>query len=91
MLKGQAGTQVKILTSRNGQAPELRTITREEIKIPDVPYKGFVDEANKVGYLKLNISALEEEISADDVARILQTEVAQNGIPLTGLLKFSLN
>ncbi len=54
MLKGQAGTQVKVLTSRNGAAPELRTITREEIKIPDVPYKGFVDESTKVGYLKLN-------------------------------------
>ena len=54
MLKGQAGTTVKVLTSRNNKAPELRTIVREEIKIPDVPYKGFVDEANKVGYLKLN-------------------------------------
>lgn len=54
MLKGQAGTQVKVLTSRNGGSPELRTITREEIKIPDVPYKGFVDDAKKVGYVKLN-------------------------------------
>ncbi len=54
MLKGQAGTQVKVLTSRNGGTPELRAITREEIKIPDVPYKGFVDDAGQVGYLKLN-------------------------------------
>lgn len=54
MLKGQAGTQVKVVTSRNGAAPETHTITREEIKIPDVPYKGFVDEPNKVGYVKLN-------------------------------------
>jgi len=30
----------------------------------------------------LALSALEEEISAEDVARILQTEVAQIGIPL---------
>lgn len=54
LLKGQAGTEVKVVTSRNGGAPETHTITREEIKIPDVPYKGFVDEAGKVGYLKLN-------------------------------------
>jgi len=54
LLKGQAGTQVKVLTSRNGGTPELRVITREEIKIPDVPYKGFVDEGKKVGYVKLN-------------------------------------
>lgn len=54
MLKGQAGTPVKVLVQRNGAAPELKTITREEIKIPDVPYKGLVDAAGKVGYLKLN-------------------------------------
>ncbi len=54
MLKGQAGTQVKVLISRNSGTPELKTITREEIKIPDVPYKGFVDDAKQVGYLKLN-------------------------------------
>ena len=30
----------------------------------------------------LALSALEEEISAEDVARILQTEVAQIGMPL---------
>lgn len=54
MLKGQAGTPVKILVQRNNASPELRSITREEIKIPDVPYKGMVDETGKVGYLKLN-------------------------------------
>ena len=53
LLKGQAGTQVKIVTRRAGVETE-HTLTRMEIKIPDVPYKGFVDEANKVGYVKLN-------------------------------------
>lgn len=53
LLKGQAGTQVKIITRRAG-AEQEHTLTRMEIKIPDVPYKGFVDEANKVGYVKLN-------------------------------------
>ncbi|MFZ1687953.1 MAG: S41 family peptidase [Flavobacteriales bacterium] len=53
LLKGQAGTQVKIVTRRAG-AEQEHTLTRMEIKIPDVPYKGFVDEANKVGYVKLN-------------------------------------
>lgn len=53
LLKGQAGTQVKIITRRAGVEKE-HTLTRMEIKIPDVPYKGFVDDANKVGYVKLN-------------------------------------
>jgi carboxyl-terminal processing protease len=54
MLKGQAGTQVKVVTSRNGAEPVTHMLTREEIKIPDVPYKGFIDAEHKVGYLKLN-------------------------------------
>ena len=54
LLKGQAGTTVKVVTSRNGAAPEVHDVVREEIKIPDVPYKGFVDAGKKVGYLRLN-------------------------------------
>ena len=54
LLKGQAGTKVKVLTSRDEQPPVDHVLTREEIKIPDVPYKGMIDPVNKVGYIKLN-------------------------------------
>ncbi|MEO8732820.1 MAG: S41 family peptidase [Flavobacteriales bacterium] len=54
LLKGQAGTKVEVITTRNGSAPVSHELDREEIKIPDVPYKGFIDKANKVGYIKLN-------------------------------------
>ena len=54
LLKGQSGTSVKVKLSRNDGAPKEYTLTREEIKIPDVPYKGMIDEANHVGYIKLN-------------------------------------
>jgi carboxyl-terminal processing protease len=54
LLKGQAGTKVTVVTSRNGAAPVEHVLTREEIKIPDVPYKGFIDTVNHVGYIKLN-------------------------------------
>jgi len=54
LLKGQAGTKVEVITTRNGSAPVTHELDREEIKIPDVPYKGFIDKANKVGYIKLN-------------------------------------
>jgi carboxyl-terminal processing protease len=53
-LKGQAGTKVEVVTTRNGGAPVTHELDREEIKIPDVPYKGFIDQADKVGYIKLN-------------------------------------
>jgi carboxyl-terminal processing protease len=53
LLKGQSGTAVKVVTRRDG-ALAPHTLTREEIKIPDVPYKGVIDAANQVGYIKLN-------------------------------------
>lgn len=53
LLKGQSGTVVKVVTRREGTTTE-HALTREEIKIPDVPYKGFVDDQRKVGYIKLN-------------------------------------
>lgn len=54
LLKGQAGSVVKVITQRQGMEPVTHSLTREEIKIPDVPYKGMIDPVNKVGYLKLN-------------------------------------
>lgn len=54
LLKGQAGTKVVVLTGRNELPPEEHVLTREEIKIPDVPYKAIIDTENKVGYIKLN-------------------------------------
>lgn len=54
LLKGQAGSQVKVITQRLGMEPVMHELVREEIKIPDVPYKGMVDAAGEVGYIKLN-------------------------------------
>lgn len=54
LLKGQAGSSVHLITQRDGGQPVEHTLLREEIKIPDVPYKGIVDQANGVGYVKLN-------------------------------------
>lgn len=53
LLKGQSGTSVKVKLVRGETAPQEYTLTREEIKIPDVPYHGMIDEANHVGYLRL--------------------------------------
>ena len=52
LLKGQSGTEVKLKVNRPGKE-ELMTFTlnREEVKIPDVPYSGMLD--NETGYIKL--------------------------------------
>ncbi len=54
LLKGQAGTPVRVLLKRGETEPQEKLLTREEIKIPDVPYKGIVDATHMVGYIKLN-------------------------------------
>ncbi len=53
ILKGSPNTAVKLLIEREGESKPLeKTITREEIKIKNVPYSGWV--APGVGYIQLN-------------------------------------
>jgi carboxyl-terminal processing protease len=53
-LKGPKGTSFKLEIERPGEGKKTFTITRDEIKIPDVPYSGIIDKQNKIGYVKLN-------------------------------------
>ena len=51
-MRGQAGTQVTLRLERDGNEFE-RTLTRRAIKLPNVPYSGFVGNGT-VGYIKLD-------------------------------------
>ncbi len=51
-LKGPKGTTIKVEIERQGEGKKTIDITRDEIKIPDVPYSGMIE--NKTGYVKLN-------------------------------------
>jgi carboxyl-terminal processing protease len=51
-LKGPKGTTIKVEIERQGEGKKIIDITRDEIKIPDVPYSGMLE--NKTGYVKLN-------------------------------------
>lgn len=51
-LKGPKGTRIEVEIERiNGDKKKI-TVERDEIKLPDVPYSGMIDE--KTGYIKLN-------------------------------------
>ena len=50
-MRGQAGTEVTLELERNGKRFE-RTITRAEIKLPNVSYSGMV--GGDIGYVKLD-------------------------------------
>lgn len=51
-LKGPKGTELSILVERPQEGKKTFKFNRNEIKLPDVPYSGMVNE--KVGYIKLN-------------------------------------
>lgn len=52
ILKGQAGTKVTLLIERNGESKPIElVITREIIKIDNIPYSGMVHK--HYGYIKL--------------------------------------
>lgn len=64
-LKGPKSTMVKILVERNGGEMVTVSFERAEIKIPDVPYSGMINE--NVGYIKLSSftkTASEEVVKA---------------------------
>jgi carboxyl-terminal processing protease len=53
LLKGQPGTEVVIVIKRAGfDEPITKTMTREVVKIDNIPYYGMLNE--QTGYIKLN-------------------------------------
>jgi carboxyl-terminal processing protease len=53
ILKGQPGVDLEILISREGEDGNmLKEVVREEIKIPNIPYSGMLNE--DIGYICLN-------------------------------------
>ena len=52
-MRGQAGTTVTLRIERDGKEFD-RTLTRREIKLPNVPYYGFVGAEKDYGYIKLD-------------------------------------
>lgn len=51
-LKGPKGTTIQVKVLRNDKEQLVIPITRDEIKIPDVPYAEII--GNGIGYIKLN-------------------------------------
>ncbi len=51
-LKGPKGTTIVIEVERENEGKSKISVTRDEIKLPDVPYSGMVN--GTVGYIKLN-------------------------------------
>lgn len=70
-LKGPKGTTIKVEIERLGEGLKTLSITRDEIKLPDVPYFGMLDK--KIGYIKLN--GFTQTASADVYSAMQKLEV----------------
>lgn len=54
LLRGEPGTTVRITVEREGaSAPLSFTLTREQVELPDVSFRGRIGEAEQIGYVKL--------------------------------------
>jgi carboxyl-terminal processing protease len=73
-LKGPKGSTIQVKVLRNNKEEITIPITRDEIKLPDVPYAGMLDETT--GYIKLNSFT---QTASSDVKKALQDIIAQGG------------
>jgi carboxyl-terminal processing protease len=71
-LKGPKGTTFELVVERTGEGKKNFKITRDEIKLPDVPYFGMLQA--EVGYVKLNSFT---QTAATDVKSAIQKLQAQ--------------
>ncbi|MGM0479290.1 MAG: S41 family peptidase [Bacteroidota bacterium] len=51
-LKGAKGSTIAVVYERPYKGTDTASVTRAEIKLPDIPYQGLLDD--NVGYVKLN-------------------------------------
>ena len=68
-MRGQAGTEVVLRLERAGKEFDV-TVRRREIKLPNVPYYGYVGEQKDYGYIKL------DEFTADAAKHVREAFVA---------------
>lgn len=71
-LKGPKGTTFELVVERAGAGKQSFRITRDEIKLPDVPYFGMLRD--NVGYIKLNSFT---QTAASDVKAAIEKLQAQ--------------
>lgn len=83
LLRGEPGTTVDITVDRAGTpAPLHFTLTREEIDLEDVTYRGRVGAASDVGYVKLERFTRDAASDLESALQTLRDEGALDGVIL---------
>jgi carboxyl-terminal processing protease len=96
LLKGAPGTTVDLLIRRNGfKQDRLYQVTREEIKVDNVPFHGMINDTT--GYIKLNQFTQNAGKNVANALKDLKKNNALNGLVLDlrgnpgGLLNEAVN
>lgn len=85
LLRGEPGTTVDITVNRTGAvAPLTFTLTREDVKLENVTYSGFVenDTSSGIGYIKLERFTRDAGPEVKRALRTLQQTDTMNGLIL---------
>jgi len=83
LLRGDPGTTVDVTVEREGApAPLTFTLTREEIDLQDVSYRGRVGEADDVGYVKLERFTRNAAVDLESALQALRSEGELTGLVL---------
>jgi carboxyl-terminal processing protease len=86
-MRGPAGTEIVITIKRTGMPEPLDyTVARAVIELKSVPYYGIIDDANSVGYLRLNKFS---ETTEDELEAALRDLNAQGTKSLIFDLRFN--
>lgn len=81
LLKGARKSTIKITVKRPGvNNPLVKTIQREEIKIPNVSYAGFIEDG--IGYIKLDRFLENSALEVKEALVTLKQKQPLNGIIL---------
>ena len=83
LLRGDPGTTVRVTVRREGaSAPLDFTLTREQIDLEDVAYRGRVGANTDVGYVKLERFTRDAAAELEEALRTLRDDGALSGVIL---------
>jgi len=83
LLRGEPGTTVDVVVEREGAPGPLEfALTREEIDLENVPYKGRVGAASDIGYVKLERFTRDAAVELESALQSLRETGPLRGVVL---------
>jgi carboxyl-terminal processing protease len=83
LLRGEPGTTVRVTVERQGTSGTLAfTLTREQVDLPDVTYRGSLGEDDQFGYVKLARFTRDAPQEVETALEEVQTSDALQGVVL---------